>query len=362
MTHRLLLRALFAFPLVAAAALAVAPVAASPIALSERRSTKVLAERNAEGFELGTEALTVAPPTAGELAAFFAVENVGVPYRWGGESPDSGFDCSGLVRWSYGRVGVDVPHNSHALFGVGRRVPRAAMEPGDVLFFRGLGHVGLYIGSGQMVHAPYSGKSVEIVRLSATNYGRRLIGARRLSASVSLLVAEERSLATRRLEQAPAPAGLAAAVPEPSEEGEDDEHDDENQKPCRHVVSPPGVGVPEPPAAETVNGGINHLACCREETPRRRCSSSWASPRAAARRRRSSSRGSFPATTSRASRSRRRPSSRSTHRRRSSRAAGRSSGTRSMRSGSTSPAATAWTSARPPAASRMRSCRRERRA
>ncbi len=61
--------------------------------------------------------------------------------------------------------------------------PRASLEPGDVLFFKGLGHVGLYIGSGQMVHAPYSGKSVEIVRLSATNYGRRLIGARRLSAT-----------------------------------------------------------------------------------------------------------------------------------------------------------------------------------
>jgi peptidoglycan DL-endopeptidase CwlO len=176
MTHRLLLRALFAFPLVAAAALAVAPMAASPIAAS----ASVPVERNAEGYDL---APAVAPPTAGELAAFFAVERVGTPYRWGGESPESGFDCSGLVRWSYGRVGLDVPHNSQALFSVGHRVPRAGLEPGDVLFFRGLGHVGLYIGSGQMVHAPYSGKRVEIVRLSATNYGRRLIGARRLSAS-----------------------------------------------------------------------------------------------------------------------------------------------------------------------------------
>jgi peptidoglycan DL-endopeptidase CwlO len=184
MPRRLSHRALFAIPLVTAASLAVVPVAMAPMAASPTAATvRVPAERNAEGFDLGTAAREVAAPTAGELAAFFAVERVGVPYRYGGESPESGFDCSGLVRWSYGRVGVDVPHNSHALFGVGRPVRRASLQPGDVLFFTGLGHVGLYIGNGQMVHAPYSGKHVEIVRLSATNYGRRLIGARRIEAT-----------------------------------------------------------------------------------------------------------------------------------------------------------------------------------
>jgi cell wall-associated NlpC family hydrolase len=115
-----------------------------------------------------------------ERAATLAVRMVGTPYRWGGESP-GGFDCSGLIRWSYGRVGVDLPHNSNALYSVGRAVPRTRLETGDVLFFTGLGHVGLYLGGGRMVHAPYSGKHVEVVNLAASHYGGRLIGARRVA-------------------------------------------------------------------------------------------------------------------------------------------------------------------------------------
>ena len=71
-----------------------------------------------------------------------------IPYRWGRESPTSGFDCSGLVRWAYLGVGIDLPHSSYALYGEGRRVSRARMRTGDVLFFEGLGHVGLYLGQG----------------------------------------------------------------------------------------------------------------------------------------------------------------------------------------------------------------------
>jgi cell wall-associated NlpC family hydrolase len=122
-------------------------------------------------------------PTKGERAARLALEAVGVPYRWGGDSPTSGFDCSGLVRWAYGRVGVDLPHNSYALYSVGRRVPRDDLEAGDVLFFEGLGHVGLYLGEGRMVHAPQTGRNVEVIRLASTNYGSRLIGARRMAAA-----------------------------------------------------------------------------------------------------------------------------------------------------------------------------------
>jgi cell wall-associated NlpC family hydrolase len=115
-----------------------------------------------------------------ERAATLALRMVGTPYRWGGEAP-GGFDCSGLVRWAYGRVGIDLPHNSNALFGVGRAVSPKRLETGDVLFFTGLGHVGLYLGGGLMVHAPYSGKHVEIVSLDASHYGGRLIGARRVT-------------------------------------------------------------------------------------------------------------------------------------------------------------------------------------
>jgi cell wall-associated NlpC family hydrolase len=110
--------------------------------------------------------------------AKIALREVGTPYRWGGESP-GGFDCSGLVRWSYRRIGIDLPHSSYALFEVGRQVSREHIRPGDVLFFSGLGHVGIYVGRGRMVHAPYSGTDVEVIPLAGW-YGSRLVGARRV--------------------------------------------------------------------------------------------------------------------------------------------------------------------------------------
>lgn len=122
------------------------------------------------------------PPTRAERAVTAALGAVGTPYRWGGESPATGFDCSGLVRWAYGRVGVDLPHHSYALYGEGRRVRESQLEAGDILFFEGLGHVGLYVGNGRMVHSPETGRNVEVVRLSTTSYGARLVGARRVVA------------------------------------------------------------------------------------------------------------------------------------------------------------------------------------
>lgn len=119
-------------------------------------------------------------PKLGERAARIALQAVGIPYRWGGSSPSGGFDCSGLVRWAYGRLGVSLPHSSYALYGMGRRVPRSRLRPGDVLFFSGLGHVGLYLGRGRMVHAPRSGRNVEVVGLGGSYYGRGLVGARRI--------------------------------------------------------------------------------------------------------------------------------------------------------------------------------------
>lgn len=119
-------------------------------------------------------------PTVGERAARIALKAVGVPYSWGGASM-SGFDCSGLVYWAYSRLGVELPHSSYALYDVGRRVARSRMKPGDVLFFSGLGHVGLYLGRGRMVHAPQSGRTVEVVTLRRSHYGDRLVGARRVA-------------------------------------------------------------------------------------------------------------------------------------------------------------------------------------
>jgi cell wall-associated NlpC family hydrolase len=121
--------------------------------------------------------------TLGERAARIALRAVGIPYRWSGSSPASGFDCSGLVYWAYGKVGVPLPHSSYALAGMGRRVARQRLRPGDLLFFTGYGHVGLYVGRGRMVHAPHSGRVVEVVRLGRSHYGSRLVLARRVARS-----------------------------------------------------------------------------------------------------------------------------------------------------------------------------------
>ena len=110
----------------------------------------------------------VARSAGGAIAA----QELGAPYRYGGRSP-SGFDCSGLVAYVYGKLGVPLPHNAAAQYSYGRAVDRDHLKPGDLVFFHGLGHVGLYIGSGRIIHAPQSGERVEIQRLASAQRQRR---------------------------------------------------------------------------------------------------------------------------------------------------------------------------------------------
>jgi cell wall-associated NlpC family hydrolase len=118
--------------------------------------------------------------TLGQRAVRIAAAELGVPYRYGGSSP-SGFDCSGLVAYVYARLGIQLPHNAAAQYGYGRPVDRSHLKPGDLLFFHGLGHVGLYIGRGRMIHAPQSGERVEIQSLASR--GGSVEGARRVTHS-----------------------------------------------------------------------------------------------------------------------------------------------------------------------------------
>jgi cell wall-associated NlpC family hydrolase len=118
-------------------------------------------------------------PTVAERAVALARKQLGVPYAWGGASP-TGFDCSGLVSWVYGRLGLTLPHNAAALYAAGRSVRPDELRPGDLVFFSGLGHVGLYIGDGRMIHAPQSGRHVEIQLLSVRSGS--IVGARRVTA------------------------------------------------------------------------------------------------------------------------------------------------------------------------------------
>jgi len=115
----------------------------------------------------------------GRRVVGYAKRFVGVRYVYGGSTPRSGFDCSGFVRYVYAHFGVSLPHSSYAQFGDGHRVARGHLRPGDLVFFDGLGHVGLYVGNGRFIHAPHTGTRVRIETLAGW-YSQRFVGARRL--------------------------------------------------------------------------------------------------------------------------------------------------------------------------------------
>ncbi len=117
------------------------------------------------------------PPTHGGVVGI-AMQYLGTPYVWGGASP-SGFDCSGLVMYVFSQVGISLPHSSYAQYGMGSPVARSDLQPGDLVFFDGLGHVGIYVGGGSFIHAPHTGDVVKISSLSGW-YASTYVGARRL--------------------------------------------------------------------------------------------------------------------------------------------------------------------------------------
>jgi len=111
-------------------------------------------------------------------AAQIALHYLGVPYVWGGSTP-SGFDCSGLVMYVYAQLGISLPHYTVAQWDATLPISTSELQPGDLLFFDHLGHVGIYIGGGQFVHAPHTGTVVQIASLSGY-YSANLDGARRV--------------------------------------------------------------------------------------------------------------------------------------------------------------------------------------
>ena len=114
-------------------------------------------------------------------AVALAQQFLGVRYRYGGSSPRTGFDCSGFIMYIYGRLGISLPHIAAAQASVGIHVPRASLKPGDLVFFDGLGHAGIYIGKGRFIHSPRTGESVRIDYLSG-HWSRGYVGARRVAA------------------------------------------------------------------------------------------------------------------------------------------------------------------------------------
>jgi peptidoglycan DL-endopeptidase CwlO len=119
-----------------------------------------------------------APPARYGGVVGIAMQYLGTPYVYGGASP-SGFDCSGFVMYVFAQIGVSLPHNAAAQYGYGTPVDRSQLQPGDLVFFNGLGHMGIYVGGGSFIHSPHTGDVVKISSMSGW-YASSYVGARRL--------------------------------------------------------------------------------------------------------------------------------------------------------------------------------------
>jgi cell wall-associated NlpC family hydrolase len=116
---------------------------------------------------------------------FYALSMVGINYRWGGNSPQTGFDCSGLVNHVFRQIaGLVLPRDSYAMARLGRPVSFEDLRPGDLVFFntmrRPFSHVGIYLGERRFVHAPAAGKAVHVVDMAEPYWAARYNGARRI--------------------------------------------------------------------------------------------------------------------------------------------------------------------------------------
>lgn len=117
--------------------------------------------------------------------AFYAMSLAGTPYRYGGDTPEQGFDCSGFVRYVFRHtLNLLLPRSSEEMSHVGHPVEMAELRPGDLVFYdtlrQAFSHVGIYLGDNRFVHAPSSGKTVEVVNMGSRYWQQRYNGARRL--------------------------------------------------------------------------------------------------------------------------------------------------------------------------------------
>ena len=127
--------------------------------------------------------ILTAPPPDGTKASqviSVAMQYLGVPYVWGGSSPSTGFDCSGLTSYAFAQIGISLPHHAASQFNYGAPVSREDLQPADLVFFNGLGHMGMYIGGGQFIHAPHTGDVVKISSIYDSWYASTWVGARRI--------------------------------------------------------------------------------------------------------------------------------------------------------------------------------------
>ncbi|KMY85597.1 Cell wall-associated hydrolase (invasion-associated protein) [Candidatus Paraburkholderia calva] len=151
-----------------------------------------------------------------------AMALVGVPYRWGGNNPDAGFDCSGLVRYVVDRVAsVDLPRTTAEMSGRGESIEPDEIAPGDLVFFNTTGrphsHVGIYVGKLRFVNAPSTGGTVRLNYLTNPYWAKHFDGIRRVAAPKTVPTPFDAPtyIASTAPQAAPAPAAVVAAPPQP---------------------------------------------------------------------------------------------------------------------------------------------------
>jgi cell wall-associated NlpC family hydrolase len=148
-------------------------------AASTETESAVASTAEEVGLAAETPAAAIAPPAQYGGVVGIAMQYLGTPYQWGGASP-GGFDCSGFIMYVFSQIGVSLPHNAAAQYGYGTPVSSDQLAPGDLVFFDGLGHAGIYIGGGQFIHSPHTGDVVKISSMADSWYASTYVGARRL--------------------------------------------------------------------------------------------------------------------------------------------------------------------------------------
>jgi len=153
------------------------------LALSVAASSS-FAQQTTEAAEAQTPAFQRYTQAAGELVDQ-AMGYLGIRYRFGGTSPETGLDCSGLVMNVFrNAIGLDLPRTASEMARMGDNIGRQELKPGDLVFFntmrRAFSHVGIYLGDGQFVHAPSSGGKVRVENMANSYWAERFNGARRL--------------------------------------------------------------------------------------------------------------------------------------------------------------------------------------
>jgi cell wall-associated NlpC family hydrolase len=172
------------------AASAGAVVERLPKARAMEHRTATIAAKNSSERRRNSERIVPAQrridsaPDAWREVVVHARRQIGVRYRYGGSSPQHGFDCSGFVRYVYSQVGIRLPRTTEGMSEIGFALRKTELKPGDLVFFdtrhKPFSHVGIYIGAQRFIHAPASGGAVQLVDMRERYWRLRYVGARRL--------------------------------------------------------------------------------------------------------------------------------------------------------------------------------------